>query len=654
MNELLNNYAIWSHEDMDKVATILNDWTKAYDEGNPQVSDEEWDKWYFELLKWEQATHYYPPHSPTQNISYQAVNELKKVEHNHKMLSLDKTKNIHDVIGFINNQDVLIMTKCDGLTCSLKYLDGKLVSAETRGNGLIGEDITHNALVVSSIPNRIDYKDELIVDGEIVCLQHDFEQFANDYKNPRNFAAGSIRLLDSEICSKRKLTFFVWDVIKGFEDYNYLNSRLDGCARLGFLICPWILEGKFNEFLLKDIIEMSDDIPYDGVVIKYNDIAYGKSLGETAHHFKNAIAYKLYDELYQTNLIDIEWTMGRTGVLTPVAIFEPVEIDKTVTRANLHNLSVMEEVLGEPPVRGEEIFIYLANQIIPQIHHANVGKNLYKTIIPIDIPSTCPICGQQTEIRKNLDTEELYCTNPACEGKFINRLEHFCGKKGLDIRGLSIATLRKLIDEFWITNFKDIFFLKNFETEWKKLPGFGPTSVNNILTAIEKAKDCPLDKFLCALGIPQIGQTASKQLAQYFKTYDAFRNAVNENFNFSKLPDFGDITNIKIHQFDFTEADELYNEILNIIPVEEEETSKELQDLKFAVTGSMKTFLNRNALKDFIEAHGGKVVSSISKNTNYLINNDKTSTSSKNLAAQKLNIPIISEQDLITFSFDKI
>lgn len=651
MNELLNNYAIWSHKDMDKVATILNDWTKSYDEGNPQVSDEEWDKWYFKLLKWEQATHYYPSHSPTQNISYQVVNELKKVEHNHPMLSLDKTKNIVEVDNFVHNHTVLIMTKCDGLTCSLRYLNGKLISAETRGNGRIGEDITHNALVIPSIPNKINYKDELIVDGEIVCLESDFQKFANNYKNPRNFAAGSIRLLDSNECAKRNLTFIVWDVIKGFDNYHWLSNKLDACSHLGFQVVPWIQHSTFDEVLKQDIIEMSEDIPYDGIVVKYDDIKFGKSLGETAHHFKNAIAYKLYDETYPTTLRDIEWTMGRTGVLTPIAIFKPVEIDgSTVERANLHNISIMREILGEPFI-GEKLQIYKANQIIPQVHSAEKDN---KAMDYFAIPGSCPICNGRTEIRKNLDTEELYCTNPHCEGKFINRLEHFCGKKGLDIRGLSIATLRKLIDEFWITNFKDIFSLKNFETEWKKLPGFGPTSVNNILTAIEKAKDCPLDKFLCALGIPQIGQTASKQLAQYFKTYDAFRNAVNENFNFSKLPDFGDITNIKIHQFDFTEADELYNEILNVIPVEEEETSKELQDLKFAVTGSMKTFLNRNALKDFVEAHGGKVVSSISKNTNYLINNDKTSTSSKNLAAKKLNIPIISEQDLITFSFDKI
>lgn len=651
MNELLNDYAIWSHNDMDKIATQLNEWTKSYDEGNPQVSDEEWDKWYFKLLNWEQATHYYPSHSPTQNISYQVVNELKKVEHNHPMLSLDKTKNIVEVDNFVHNHTVLIMTKCDGLTCSLRYLNGKLVSAETRGNGHIGEDITHNALVIPSIPNKINYKDELIVDGEIVCLKSDFQKFANDYKNPRNFAAGSIRLLDSNECVKRNLTFFVWDVIKGFDNYNWLSNKLEACAHLGFQTVPWIQHNTFDEFLLQDIIEMSEDIPYDGIVVKYDDINFGKSFGATAHHFKNAIAYKLYDETYPTTLRDIEWTMGRTGVLTPVAIFAPVEIDgSTIERANLHNISIMQEILGEPFV-GENLLIYKSNQIIPQIYSAEKDN---KAQDYFHIPGICPICGEKTIRRKNFDTEELYCSNPDCEGKFINRLEHFCGKKGLDIRGLSKTTLGKLIDEFWLSSFKDIFYLKEYRSEWIKMPGFGPKSVDNILAAVEKSKTCALDKFICSLGIPLIGQTASKQLSEFFKSYDAFRKAVDDNFNFAKLADFGDITNIKIHQFDFTEADELYNDILTIVnPEEKDESQKELDGLVFAATGSATPFANRTALKDFIEVHGGKLVSSISKNVNYLVNNDINATSSKNIAAKKLNIPIITGQDLITLSIDK-
>ena len=652
MNELLNDYTFWSHSDMDKIATQLNEWTKSYDEGNPQVSDEEWDKWYFKLLNWEQTTHYYPPHSPTQNISYQVVNELKKVEHNHPMLSLDKTKNIIEVDNFVHNHTVLIMTKCDGLTCSLRYLNGKLVSAETRGNGRIGEDITHNALVIPSIPNKINYKDELIVDGEIVCLESDFQKFANDYKNPRNFAAGSIRLLDSNECAKRNLTFIVWDVIKGFDNYHWLSNKLDACNHLGFQIVPWIQHSTFDEFLLQDIIEMSEDIPYDGIVVKYDDIKFGKSLGATAHHFKNAIAYKLYDELYQTNLIDIEWTMGRTGVLTPVAIFEPVEIDKTVTRANLHNLSIMEEVLGKPAFKGEELYIYLANQIIPQVHHANVAKNLYKTLIPIDIPTTCPICGEKTIRRKNLDTEELYCSNPNCEGKFINRLEHFCGKSGLDIRGLSKATLGKLIDEFWINKIEDIFNLEQYRSLWVKMPGFGPTSVNNILTAIENSKTTTLEKFICAIGIPQIGRSASKQLAEFFKTYKAFREAIDNSFDFTKLPDIGDVTALKILKFNYEEADKIY-EYLNIPEVEEREQKNILNNKKFVITGSLNHFKNRTGLKNIIENNGGKVSSTVSSNTDYLINNNVNSTSSKNATAKKLGIPIITEQEFLNFLVDK-
>lgn len=646
MNELLNDYAIWSHSDMDKVATQLNEWTKSYDEGNPQISDEEWDKWYFELLNWEQATHYYPSHSPTQNISYQVVNELKKVEHNHPMLSLDKTKNIVEVDNFVHNHTVLIMTKCDGLTCSLRYLNGKLISAETRGNGRIGEDITHNALVIPSIPNKINYKDELIVDGEIVCLESDFQKFANDYKNPRNFAAGSIRLLDSNECAKRNLTFIVWDVIKGFDNYHWLSNKLDACSHLGFQVVPWIQHSTFDEFLKQDIIEMSEDIPYDGIVVKYDDIKFGKSLGETAHHFKNAIAYKLYDETYPTTLRDIEWTMGRTGVLTPVAIFNPVEIDgSTIERANLHNISIMQEILGEPFV-GENLLIYKANQIIPQIYSAEKDN---KAQDYFHIPGVCPICGEKTIRRKNFDTEELYCSNPNCEGKFINKLEHFCGKSGLDIRGLSKATLGKLIDEFWINKVEDIFNLEQYRSQWVKMPGFGPTSVNNILTAIEKSKAPTLEKFICAIGIPQIGRSASKQLAEYFKSYEAFRNAINNKFDFTKLPDMGDITALKILNFNYEEADNIYYQYLNIPEVEMMESSNKLQNKKFVITGSIKHYKNRNELKLIIEKEGGKVLSAISSNVDYLINNDINSSSSKNVSAKKLGIPIISEEEFLKF-----
>ena len=649
MNELLTDYAFWSHADMDKVATQLNEWTTLYEQGHPAISDEEWDHWYFELQKWEQATHYYPTHSPTQNIYHAVVNNLPKVIHNHPMLSLDKTKNIVEVDNFVHNHTVLIMTKCDGLTCSLRYLDGKLVSAETRGDGRIGEDITHNALVIPSIPNKINYKDELIVDGEIVCLESDFKKFANDYKNPRNFAAGSIRLLDSNECAKRNLTFFVWDVIKGFDSYHWLSGKLEACAHLGFQVVPWIQHSTFDEFLLQDIIEMSEDIPYDGIVVKYDDVIYGKSLGATSHHFNNAIAYKLYDETYPTTLRDIEWTMGRTGVLTPVAIFKPVDIDgSTVERANLHNISIMKETLGEPFV-GENLLIYKANQIIPQIYSAEKDN---KAQDYFHIPGVCPICGKKTIRRKNLDTEELYCSNPNCEGKFINKLEHFCGKSGLDIRGLSKATLGKLIDEFWISKIEDIFNLEQYRSLWIKMPGFGPTSVNNILTAIENSKTTTLEKFICAIGIPQIGRSASKQLAEFFKTYKAFREAIDNSFDFTKLPDIGDITALKILKFNYEEADKIY-EYLNIPEVEEKEQKNILNNKKFVITGSLNHFKNRTELKNIIENNGGKVSSTVSNNTDYLINNNVNSTSSKNTTAKKLGIPIITEQEFLNFLVDK-
>lgn len=373
-----------THDKMRYMVDRLNYLTLKYDEGHPEVSDKEWDDLYFTLQYFEKLMNFSYEDSPTRKVNYQVVNQLKKVEHNHKMLSLDKTKSLEDVIAFSGDKQMLVMAKLDGLTCSLKYIDGRLVSAETRGDGIIGEDILHNALVIPSIPNRINYTEELIIDGEIVCLEKDFAPFKKEYKNSRNFAAGSIRLLDSKECAKRNLTFIAWDVIKGFEGdkwaypkKNMLSYKLIQLEDLGFMVVPkscfYLREHPTEEELLIQIqvigdIAYKNTIPIDGIVFKFNDIAYGKALGETAHHFKNAIAYKFYDETYDTKLRDIEWSMGRTGVLTPVAIFDPVDIEgTTVQRANLHNLSVMKETLGTKPFKGQKIWVAKMNMIIPQI-----------------------------------------------------------------------------------------------------------------------------------------------------------------------------------------------------------------------------------------------------------------------------------------------
>lgn len=359
--------ALTTKEYMRNLVERLNYLTQKYDEGHPEVSDKEWDDMYFELLNLENQLGTYYTDSPTRAVDFRVVNELKKVEHNHKMLSLEKTKNLEDVVKFANGRQLVAMPKCDGLTCSLRYIDGRLVSAETRGNGVIGEDVLHNALTIPSIPHRINYTDELIVDGEIVCLYNHFENFKEEYKNPRNFAAGGIRLLDANECAKRMLTFKVWEVIKGFDEDNSLIGRLNSVAKLGFSVVPLIKTAVFTEELISTVKNLAEvaQIPIDGIVFKFDNIEYGKSLGETAHHFKNAIAYKFYDDVYLTQLVNVMWTMGRTGVLTPVALFNPIDIDGTnVERASLHNLSILKETLGTPWV-GQTVGVYKANMIIP-------------------------------------------------------------------------------------------------------------------------------------------------------------------------------------------------------------------------------------------------------------------------------------------------
>ena len=621
----------------------LNNRTKEYDKGFPTVSDKEWDDRYFKLQAVEQQTGIFNPQSPTQSIPYGVISELKKVEHNHPMLSLDKTKDLFEVIGFLTNHKFLGMAKMDGLTCSLRYFNGKLISAETRGNGIVGEDVTHNAFVINTIPNKINYKDELIVDGEIICTYENFKPFTGWFKNPRNFAAGSIRLLNSAECSKRNLTFVAWDVIKGFDDINSLIDKLNEIEKLGFTIVP----NHFNydvQIVIDNIREECNlkGYPIDGVVFKFDDIEYGKSLGQTTHHFKNAIAYKFYDEIFVSQLENIDWSMGRTGVLTPVAEFKPIEMDgSTVSRASLHNLSVMEDVLGIPFV-GQEVQVFKANMIIPQISKAEKPEEKPENIIPL--LETCPICGEKVEIRINGDVKELYCPNPNCAGKIINQFDHFVGKKGLDIKGLSKATIEKLLEWGWLKDLHDIFELHTHKLEWGKKPGFGAKSVDNILKAIEEAKTTTLEKFISSLGIPLIGNTVSKDICSKIDTYEEFRNKCITHFNFMKWNGFAESKTEALWNFDFTEANKIY-EYLTIVQEEKENVSLTLNGKTIVITGRLTLFKNRNELQKAIEDRGGKVVGSISKRTDYLINNDINSDSSKNRSAKELGVPIISESD---------
>ena len=638
----------------------LNMYTEAYDAGNPIISDREWGDLYFTLVKLENTTGIYYEDSPTQRIHFQEVSKLNKVEHNHPMLSLDKTKELNEVESFIGEKSFICMAKMDGLTCSLRYRDGKLVRAETRGNGQIGEDILHNALVIKNIPKRIPFVEgELTVDGEIICTNEDFMPFATEYKNPRNFASGSIRLLDSRECARRNLSFVVWDAFgEEFRD-DFLSEKLYELKSYGFTVVPYITNNlKYNTLglSLEDIVEKikayNSQYPMDGLVFKYDTTDEYEAAGRTDHHFKGGLAYKFYDEEYETTIEGIEWTMGRTGVLTPVAILAPIDIDGTeVSRANIHNITVAHETLGGLCFgwKGQKVWVYKANMIIPQISRAEEDDERTKEYFTL--PYVCPVCGGEVETRKEVDSEMLYCANPQCEGKLVNRIEHFFGKKGLDAKGISKATISKLIDLGWVTRIGDVFNLARFKNEWTNLPGFGEKSVSNILSAIDASRNCSLESVLSGIGIPLIGRTVAKDLANRFSSYGAFKENVKGSFDFSCIGGYGYEMNKALKTFNYEELDYIVENYLNIKEDIKENYEKKLQNLVFCVTGKVSIWKNRDELSAFIESLGGKVTGSVSKNTNYLINNDVNSTSAKNNKAKELGIPIISEQTFMD-SFD--
>ena len=576
------------------------------------------------------------------------VNQLNKVEHSHPMLSLDKTKDLDVVKSFIGKKDYIVMAKMDGLTCSLTYENGYLVRAETRGNGIIGEDILHNALQVKSIPNRINYKDKLVVDGEIICDYKTFERFSNDYKNPRNFAAGSIRLLDSKESAMRSLTFVAWDLIEGPSPDN-LAEKFKILKEFNFIVVPFqwgnSLENEELEHSIKEIQNWCQicRYPIDGIVVKYNRVDEYEAAGRTDHHFKGGIAYKFYDEEYETVLRDIEWTMGRTGVLTPVAIYDDIDIDGTIcNRASLHNLSIMKEQLYEP-YAGEKIWIAKMNMIIPQVVRKEwIANDYHPGENDFDAPRFCPICGKATEIRQENNSKMLYCSNPYCEGKLLNRIDHFCSKKGLDIKGLSKATIEKLMDWGWVDSIKDIYTLALHKNEWIQKPGFGDASVEKILTAIYTTSFTTLDKVIAAAGIPEIGSRVAKDIARHYETWTDFRTETN----YMKVDGIGEVMNTNLLTFDYTEMDYIVGNYLTIETKQPNNQTNNLEGKTFCVTGKVHIYKNRAELTADIESRGGRVVSSMSSKVDYLVNNDNTSTSAKNIAAQKAGIPIITEEEL--------
>lgn len=633
--------------EMKNLIHVLNYHTKLYEEGHPSISDRQWDEMFFRLKQLEEKIGIVLPESPTYKICFDVVSELKKVKHNHLMLSLDKTKDFKVIESFIKNKDWIAMLKLDGLTCSLKYLNGNLVSAETRGNGEIGEDIFHNVKIIPSIPKTIPFKDELIIDGEIICKYKNFEPFKEKYKNPRNFASGSIRLLDSGECYNRNLTFVAWDVIKGGK-YDYLSCNLANLNSLGFSAVPCYID---KNITIEELIEHLKttakifDYPIDGLVFKYDNIEEYNSLGHTDHHYRGGLALKFYDDIYETKVKDIEWTMGRTGQLTPVLIYDDIEINGTIcNRASLHNISIMTELMGGA-YPGQKVFIYKANEIIPQVESAQSDNPNH--IPMIEIPKVCPYCGEPTEIRKDNNSEVLYCTNFNCNTRLINRLDHFCGKKGLDIKGLSKATLQKLINWEWVNSISDIFKLYSHQSEWMKKPGFGQASVSKIINTIEETKKCSFDKFLCAIGIPLIGKVASKSLMKVFQNYKTFRKAIEENDEqLYQIDGIGEVMINTLLNYDYTEADNIFDKYIQELADAPSLNDTVLKGKVFVITGKLKEYKNRDAIKALIESKGGKVTGTVTKNTSYLINNDINSSSNKNVTAKKLGIPIISETDL--------
>jgi DNA ligase (NAD+) len=626
----------------------LNRHTELYDKGIPEISDKEWDDMYFELAALEYERGYILSNSPTQKVNYTVVNELQKVHHNHHMLSLDKTKDIEEIKSFIGNKDWIAMLKMDGLTCSLLYEDGRLVKAETRGDGEIGEDVTHNAMVIPSIPKRIPYTERLVVDGEIICKLDDFKEFEGEYKNARNFASGSIRLLDSIECDKRKLTFVAWDIIGTHDKCDTLFEKLITLMNFNFVTVPFCTADIINLENAVDLLK--EDVgayhyPIDGLVFKWNNCAEYESAGKTGHHFRGGLAYKFYDELYETKLTDVEWTMGKTGALTPTAVFETVQIDGCdISRASLHNISIIKK-LGL--TNNCTVKISKRNEIIPQVEEC-----LQDGDSPIKIPKQCPVCGGETEVVTENASEVLMCKNPNCLGKLLGRLKFFVSKPAMNIEGLSEATLNFLIDNGWVKSFCDLYKLETAPGvvyRWKLTSGYGEKSVEKILDAIESSRDVRLENFICALSIDGVGKSASKTIASAFDgDFNAFYEAFKNHYNWAELEDVGDKTALNIAKY-LTENEEeivdLASEMRFVIPKKAKIKENPFSGKTLCVTGKLSHF-TRDSINAKISELGAKAAGSVSKNTDYFITNEQ-SGSSKYKKAVELNIPIITEQEFL-------
>lgn len=652
----------------------LNEYRDAYyNRAESLVVDSEYDRLFDELKALETDTGVVLMNSPTSTVGYDVKSKLEKVSHDIPLLSLDKTKDVDELVKFMGNHKCLLMYKYDGLTVELIYNDGNLIQASTRGDGYTGEDITHNAKTFKNIPLTIPYNGFLRVVGEAIIHKHDFQKINDNlpagekpYANARNLAAGSVRQLDSAVCDTRNIHFMLWDVLEGLDDLPTLDdlfpasdsrmTKFFACERLGFEL-PYAcrFEQESSAFIIQDAIEHMRDqaiekgIPIDGMVMKYDSISYSKQKGGTSHHNNDGIAFKFEDETAETVLREIEWSMGRTGQLTPVAIFDPIELDGTiVTRASVHNLSYIKDYDLNI---GDKLKVYKANMIIPQILE-NISATERGTKHGVQYPDACPVCGGIIRVEQVNDTESVYCDNPKCNGKKLGKFSHYVSKPAMNIDGLSEATLEKFINNGWLTDFTDLYHLNRYDKEIMRMEGFGKRSYDKLMTAIEASKSTTLTRLLISLGIPYIGKTASKAISNYCAGDPyKFIELINDDFNWMQLEDFGEVMSASLKDW-FSDDDnfKLYHCIVGHLNIQIEKViTTPVADNPFngktvVATGSLQNF-TRDGIGKKLEELGAKVGSSVSKKTDYVIAGEKAG--SKLTKAKELSVPVLTETEFM-------
>lgn len=641
-------------ERIKELVTVLNEAGKAYySESREIMSNYEYDRLYDELVSFEEETGFVMAGSPTKNVGYEVLSELPKERHPQPMLSLDKTKDAEVLKAWLKDEKGLLSWKMDGLTIVLTYENGELVKAVTRGNGEVGEVITNNAKVFVNLPVTIPYKGQLVLRGEAVITYSDFARINEEieeenlkYKNPRNLCSGSVRQLNNEITAKRNVNFFAFALVSA-ENVDFHNSRkaqFDWLSQQGFTVVE-------HKVVTADTIDetvqwfsnqiATNDFPSDGLVITYDDIAYGLSLGRTAKFPRNSFAFKWKDETAQTVLKEIEWSPSRTGLINPVAIFEPVELEgTTVSRASVHNVSILEELaLGI----GDEITVYKANMIIPQI-----ADNLTRSG-NIKIPDTCPVCGEKTQIKQQNDVKALYCVNEKCQAKHIKGFTHFVSRDAMNIDGLSEATLEKFIQMGFVKEFADLFHLDRYKEEIVTMEGFGEKSYERLASSIENAREVTLAKLIYSLGIANIGLSNAKLICRHFEN-DIEKIMHAEPEEVICIDGIGEVIAESLTEY-FRDEENVrcFLDLLREVELLQEAVTSEgkLNGLTFVITGSVEHFANRNELKAYIEQNGGKTTGSVTSKTDYLINNDVNSASSKNKKARELGVKIISEEEFL-------